>query len=92
MKKRKILLLFIAGICTLVLCSCERNTTIENEETSSAPAAQAGLSESRPAEGVLKDYDSVIDASFKAGRLVLTEEKIALPDPDTCVIEAPPRR
>ncbi len=89
MKSKTFLLLLIVLICTFILSACAQNqdSSGKSDETSAAGSAQTDPSPETP-----EDYDSVIDASFTAGRLVLTETEIALPDPDTCTVNAPPRR
>ena len=87
MKRRTVFLLLIAVLCLLALSSCGQKDPLADEPADTAPAASAG----QEAPQAFSDYDSLIDNSFAAGRLVLTEKAIPLPDPDACGIAAPPR-
>ena len=83
MKKKTVLLFVLIVACVFFLSACQQNKDVAEETKPVAPTEQP--------VPLASDYDSAIDSSFSAGRLVLTEKEIPRPDPDTCVITAPPR-
>ena len=90
MKRKPFLLSLTAVVCAFTLSACGQNADSPKETPDASDVPAAAQTEAPAA--VPKDYDSVIDASFEAGRLVLTEQEISLPDPDTCTVVAPPRK